>query len=534
MRKTSQTSQNILKNHDKTFSELQYHEKTYNGFTVIQGNRQYQIIGLQRRSNNMILSIRLRDIDTGKEVLDSFNNIYSNRQRQRFAGIVYDELSIATDVTLADLRLIIAACESYKYKSDNKQEEATTQEEIEAVMEWASSPDLLSKVIDDFHTMGVVSENLNICLVFLATCSRLLDSPISLLLLSSTSAGKSFLVDKAMKLLKKSDVLDLTAVSSKALFYRQEPLDRMVIRIEEISGINQEEGLYPIRSLLSQKRLSILTTIIDPRTGELKTMEKVQEASVSMIATTTKPNILDEETKSRFVVNHLLETKEHTVAIQQAQRDKYSLESLQKAEKINAIIKRHHAFQELLKTEGCKVIINPFADELTFDGSRVEFRRQNEIYLQIIQTIAFVRQFSRPVRKSGETSYVEIILDDIKIANRIYAEVGKSIKLELSDNAIQLLSIAHDMMSKNQEELDESKRFTRRQLKEHSGWSNYKIYLYSNELSRGQYFIRSGKKEHGEIAYTLADCNNFSDKLEESLGLISVDKLKKLAQNASK
>ena len=68
-------------------------------------------------------------------------------------------------------------------------------------------------------TLGYVGEDLNKILLYLAASSRILDDPISVMILSQSASGKSMLVSTLKKLIPPEDVISLTSLSDQALNY---------------------------------------------------------------------------------------------------------------------------------------------------------------------------------------------------------------------------------------------------------------------------------------------------------------------------
>src|SRR5580704_8967749 len=84
----------------------------------------------------------------------------------------------------------------------------------------ADSKNVLADVVADCHTyLGIVGEDLNLQAIYAAGTSRLLNKPLSLIFQGASSAGKSYLVNQTIKLLPLEDVVSLTRITPKALFY---------------------------------------------------------------------------------------------------------------------------------------------------------------------------------------------------------------------------------------------------------------------------------------------------------------------------
>jgi hypothetical protein len=167
-------------------------------------------------------------------------------------------------------------------------------------------PDLLEAILRDFELCGLVGEKFNKLLCYLAMVSRRMDEPLSVLILSSSGAGKTALQDTVLLFCPPEDLLKLTSLSGKALFYKERlSLKHKVLALEE--GAGAEEASYAIRNLISARELVIESAIKDPLTGKITTMENRVEGRTSVFLTTTDPDT-DAETKSRFFVTSVDES----------------------------------------------------------------------------------------------------------------------------------------------------------------------------------------------------------------------------------
>ena len=144
-------------------------------------------------------------------------------------------------------------------------------------------------------------------------------------MLSSSGAGKTALQDAAVLFCPPEDLVKLTSLSGKALFYKeQSSLTHKVLALEE--GDGAEEATYALRNLISAGELVIEATIKD-QTGKLTTMENRVEGPTAVFVTTTNPDT-DAETRSRFWVTSVDESKAQTQAILAYQRKRQTLAGL--------------------------------------------------------------------------------------------------------------------------------------------------------------------------------------------------------------
>ena len=91
-------------------------------------------------------------------------------------------------------------------------------------LDFLKSVDLFQQIVDDMTTLGYVGEDLNKQLIYLCATSRLMDDPISVMIVSQSASGKSYLVDTVAKLMPENEVIDFHTLSKQALQYMGEKL----------------------------------------------------------------------------------------------------------------------------------------------------------------------------------------------------------------------------------------------------------------------------------------------------------------------
>ncbi len=227
-----------------------------------------------------------------------------------------------------------------------------------------------------------------------------------------------------------------------------------------------------------------------------------------------------------------------TEAIHQMQREAETLDGLIRKKKQDQIIKKHHNAQRLLKP---LAVVNPFTKYLSYPNSSLRTRRDHKKYLGLIRAIAFLYQYQRKIKTvnvEGEpVEYIEVTLTDIDRANRLANEVlGQSLD-ELARPSRTLLSLIYKMVKeiadKRNAGIDEV-YFTRRMIREYTGWSDWQIKAHIKQLEEMEYLhVRIGSRGK-EYAYAL----NYHGQAEDSgkcyLNLTPVDEIKKLMKKDQK
>jgi hypothetical protein len=176
-------------------------------------------------------------------------------------------------------------------------------------------------------------------------------------------------------------------------------------------------------------------------------------------------------------------------------------------------------------------VANPFARELTFTSGRTRTRRDHEKYLTLIDTIALLHQHQRELitHEVGGRSVemLPVTLDDIEAANRIAPEVlGRSLD-ELPPQTRRLLESIKSLV---RERIESDKveqrlaRFTRREIRERTGWSGSQIRRHLEHLVDLEHVVSRGGRNGVLIQYEL-----LTDAAENStgyhVGLLDVAKL---------
>ena len=223
--------------------------------------------------------------------------------------------------------------------------------------------------------------------------SRHLDSPLAVVVQSSSAAGKSVAhgCGAGVRAGRRAHPVfrDDRAI---ALLHGEIDLKHKVLAIVEEEGASK--AAYALKLLQSEGALSIASTGKDPATGRLVTHQYRVEGPVMIFLTTTAID-LDDELLNRCLVLSVDEDREQTQAIHRMQREAQTLEGLLKREERRDIVRLHQNAQRLLRP---LFVANPFAEKLTFLDRLTRTRRDHAKYLTLIRAIALLHQHQRPTR----------------------------------------------------------------------------------------------------------------------------------------
>ena len=275
-----------------------------------------------------------------------------------------------------------------------------------------------------FHLAGILGEENNTLIAYLAGVSRKLERPLAIIIQSASAAGKTTLMDAVLSFFPEEERVKYSAMTGQSLYYLGETnLKHKILAVVEEAGA--EKASYALKLLQSEGELTIASTGKDPQTGRMETQEYHVQGPVMIFLTTTAIEI-DEELQNRCLTLAVDESAEQTGRIHRMQRERRTLAGLIAREERKDLLKKLRNAQRLLQS---LAILNPFAPALTFATGRTRNRRDHEKYLTLIDAIALLHQHQREIRTlSGEQRYIEVTLEDIALANQLAPEVlGRSL-----------------------------------------------------------------------------------------------------------
>ncbi len=499
------------------------------------GQRLYRVRGLTKNMSYEHLKINLL-VSQGEAVHVDQLELYNAKARVSFSKQAALELGVQDEVIKKDLGKVLLKLEALQDEQIKQtlaqQTEKTVKlsdEEHERALELLSDPDLLDRVLEDFTRCGVVGEETNKLVGYLACVSRKLEKPLAVIIQSSSAAGKSSLMDAVLNLMPEEERIQFSAMTGQSLFYMGEKnLKHKILAIAEEEGA--EQASYALKLLQSEGEVSIASTGKNETTGNLETKSYTVEGPIMLFLTTTAIDI-DEELMNRCMVLTVNESREQTEAIHALQRKSQTLEGLLQREAKKQVIQLHRNAQRLLRPLN---VVNPYAEQLTFLADKTRTRRDHMKYLQLINSITLLHQHQRKIHRlncQGETiDYIEVTLSDIKHANRLAHDVlGRSLD-ELPPQTRKLLQLIHDMVKNScgQEKIAQKDyRFSRKMIREYSGWSDNQLKVHCSRLEELEYVLVHRGGRGNSIVYELLFDGKSGLQEKQMMGLLNPKHLKK-------
>lgn len=499
-------------------------------------DRVYRVRGLAKNTGYEALKVSLRVVwecpGGSPWHLDTLD-LAQAKQRAAFVEAAAEETGLKPELIKRDVGRVLLKLEQLQEERLRAQvapEPAVKMTETErtAALELLRDPKLLDRLLADFAACGVVGEETNKLVGYLAALSRKLAQPLAIVVQSTSAAGKTALMEAVLAFVPPEERIKYSALTGQALYYLSETdLRHKVLAIVEEEGA--EKASYALKLLQSEGELTIAATGKDPATGRMTTQEYRVEGPVMIFLTTTAVDI-DEELLNRCLVLTVDEGREQTAAIHRLQRERETLAGLLRSESRAAVLTLHRNAQRLLRPLR---VVNPFAERLTFLDDRTRTRRDHMKYLALIRTIALLHQHQRPVRTIEQdgrpVEYIEATLDDIAAANRLAHQVLGRCLDEMPPQTRRLLELTERMVA---ERCAERKRertdvlFSRRELRECIGWGDTQLRVHLERLVSLEYLITHRGSVGQTFVYELVYDGAGKDGSRFLPGLLDVERLR--------
>ena len=435
-------------------------------------------------------------VTKGEDFFIDIVDLYSQKSRKLFVDRVAKALDINKEALKKDLYQIIDVLEMYqseKNKPLKKEKVKISDKDKEIALKELRSPRLLTRILRDIEDIGYIGEEKNKIIAYLIGISRKLDDPLSSIIISESSAGKSALSEAIEKLTPPEDIIYYSTLTPKALYYMdKDGLKHKFIIIEEREGSIDSD--YPIRILQSKKRLIQAVPVKDPNTNKTRTRTVEVEGPISYLETTTRSHI-NYENSTRCFELYLDSSAGQTSRIHQAQKQLKTLDGLKIKAKHAVIIKKHHTMQRLLRP---LKVVTPYSNYIDFPAGKLRTRRDHMRFLNLIEVVTFLHQYQRPVKKEGGIEYIESTLEDYKIAFNLYKDTLENSLSNIKKPQRDLLDQIIKMADQN-----ESLVFTRKDIRDFSGYPHHRVRDIIKDLEDMEYLIIDAGSKGKQYRYRL-------------------------------
>jgi DNA primase catalytic core len=517
-----------LENRELYFEVTPQKPETQSGLTEQQDSQmtfQYNELTYRVKSSSKdkeSMKFVLTAIKENKKHIDRVD-LYSDRNRRSFASQVEAKCEIQSSKVEEDLLNILTELEELPSETPTEPTLKTTHKisstDREKAIKYLKSKSLMEKILGDIETLGYVGQDREKLLLYLSATARITEHPIHISIQSSSSSGKSAMMEAVISMFPPEQVENFSRISGQSLYYMNS-LKHKVIIVDERSGA--EEAECALRSLMSRNRLDLAVVQKDDK-GNYETKVREVEGPTTVWDSTT--HTISEDNRNRAFECFMNESKEQTRKIQNKERDSFGVNHWDREEFKDNIRKLHQNAQRLL--EPLKVEI-PYIHLIEFPDISTRARRDFKRFLYLIATIALLHQHQRERKRSPKgTTYIEATLDDYSWAYYITHDILTNSYSLFNRDARDLLSRLQRVITgeaKEQSVEPEQFSFSRRDVRLWTRWSEFKVRQCMGELSRMEVLKCEGaNRGRGGFRYKLV---LFNVNLQQDLNLTSPDILR--------
>jgi DNA primase len=185
-------------------------------FLDIEG-REYRVAGLEKTVGTDALKVALRLRHGERFHLDQVD-LCRDSERRRFIERAAEETGLTADLLKRDLGRLLLAVEQAQIELARPAENVAaavslSPEEREAALRWLREPNLLGRLREAFHLAGIIGEETNTLVAYLAGVSRKLERPLAIIIQSASAAGKTTLMDAVLSFFPEEERVKYSAMT---------------------------------------------------------------------------------------------------------------------------------------------------------------------------------------------------------------------------------------------------------------------------------------------------------------------------------
>ena len=211
-------------------------------FTVLGG---VKLEGLDR----LVVTLMVQVMEGNRPAVRHKLDLYNDNQTSKFARTLAGKLEVGLTVVEASLSELTDLLEAWRLAEIKKQGEEEvklvplTSEQESAALARLRAPGLLTRTSDQLGASGIIGEERNRMILYVAMTSRLLDSPLSVFCMARSGVGKSYLQERVAACFPDHTRLENTQFTENSFYYfgRRE-LSHMIVLIEDMDGAAPNTG----------------------------------------------------------------------------------------------------------------------------------------------------------------------------------------------------------------------------------------------------------------------------------------------------
>ena len=433
--------------------------------------------------------------------------LYNDSQSDKLIRTLCDKYELQLLEVSKSINALISQLEEYrlenlKHGSKTKKTgfEWSEEDKSQAIKK-LKHKNLLSLLIKDLNTTGIIGEDENALILFMALASHRYSNPFSVLCLAKSGIGKSYIIQKLSECMPTNSFSFHTQISENALYYfDSKEIQNKALLVEDLEWTTQM--LSPLATLQSQGKL-VKTRTIKDKDGMFhsSTFEVVGNLCLVACAYSDKNY---EELSLPFLCIHLNHTHNQDIDIMEYQ--KKCKAGMIKDEDIK---RTQHQLQCLMSVLENVKIINLYAPLINLPNEIAYPRKSLLLLLNFIEIITYFYQYQREKivdKKTGEIQ-IQTAIEDIELAFKL-------LKNSLFRRADELSTTARGFYNWLSAYLTEAKtnQFTALDIRKAKSIHPRTLNNYLNELKLFNYISVIGGNKHREgFIYKLTNLGDQKD-----------------------
>lgn len=455
-------------------------------------------------------------------------DLYNDHQSDKLIRTLCDKWELKLVEVSKTLHSLILQLENYrleqlKFKDKNyKPQFEPSEEDSHSAVKLLKSKTLLKQLVAKLNTTGIIGENENATILFMALASHKFSNPFSVLCLAKSGIGKSYILQKLADCMPTNSFSFHTRISANVLYYfDSNDIQNKALLIEDLEWTTQM--LTPLATLQTQGKL-INTRTTKDKDGMLHSTTFEVIGNLCLIACAYSDKNY-ESLSLPFLMIHLNHSHQQDLAVMEYQK-KCKAGQI----KTEEVHQAQHQLKCLIASLQNVSIVNPFATLIELPSDIAYPRKSLLLLLNFIEVITYFFQYQREQTADKETGEVQLIThpDDIELAFNL-------LKNSLFRRADELSTTARGFYHWLTTFLAEAKtkQFTALDIRKQKAIHPRTLNNYLRELKLYNYIkVTGGNKHRGGYIYKLTEFGNQTDiqkRIEKSLKT-TLDNIKKAHQ----
>lgn len=434
-------------------------------------------------------------------------DLYNDNQTEKLQRTLCDKWELKLIEVSRTLHALTMQLEDYRLqqlrfvgKAPQQQFEVSEEDKKKAIA-FLKHKHLLGQLILKLNTTGILGEDENAVILFLALSSYKFSNPFSVLCLAKSGIGKSYILQKLSECMPQNTYSFHTRISANALYYfDSNDIHNKALLIEDLEWTVQM--LSPLATLQTQGRL-VNTRATKDKDGMLHSTTFEVVAKLCLIACAYSDKNF-EEISLPFLCLNLNHTQNQDILVMEYQKQCKAGQI-----KTDDIKQAQHLLKCVIATLQNVSIINPFATLINLPKDIAYPRKSLLLLLNFIEVITYFFQYQRTQTVDKNTGEVMIQTHplDIELA-------FKFLKNNLFRRADELSTSSRGFYHWLTAFLTEAKttQFTALDIRKAKAINPRTLNRYLQELVLFSYVqIAGGNKHRGGFIYKLTGLGSQTD-----------------------